>query len=217
MYIWFHVDYLCDILFSENEISIRNSLTLQETDKYSLTKTEDHMFMVEEHKLCSSRPSENTFSLPGLSRLFQKGDSGATQSPVATPLAPSGLRSPSRCGRQIGATGSPSGVSLGFKLGFLSLLGLGLVLPLAICVVVGEAVRQRVGEGVAVSFTRVLLKVVPLVLLLLRRPDLAEGTRWCGTPGRANRCFSRWRHLGCLPRVWWGGTPVLLPARLHRC
>jgi hypothetical protein len=160
------------------------------------------MFMVEEHKLCSSRPGEDTLSLPGLSRLFRKGDSGATQSPAATPLAPPGLWSPSRCGRQIGAMGSPSGVSLGFKLGFLSLLGLGLLLPLAICVVVGEAeraVRQRVGEGVAVSFTRVLLKVVPSVLLLLRRSNLAEGTRWCGTPGRANRCFSRGCHLGCLP------------------
>jgi hypothetical protein len=33
-------------------------------------------------------------------------------------------------------------------------------------------VRRRVGEGVVVSFTRVLLKAAHLVLLLLRRPDL---------------------------------------------
>jgi hypothetical protein len=38
--------------------------------------------------------------------------------------------------------GSPSGVSLGFRLGFLGLLGLCLLLPSVICVVVGEA-----GEG----------------------------------------------------------------------
>jgi hypothetical protein len=37
----------------------------------------------------------------------------------------------------MGATGSPSGVSLGFRLGFLCLLGLGLVLHSTICVVVG--------------------------------------------------------------------------------
>jgi hypothetical protein len=35
-------------------------------------------------------------------------------------------------------------------------------------------VRRRVGEGVTVSFTRVLLKVAPSVLLLLRRPDLGR-------------------------------------------
>jgi hypothetical protein len=62
---------------------------------------------------------------------------GATQSPAVALLAPPCLRPPSRSGRQIGATGSPSGVSLGFSLGFLGLLGLGLLLPSAICVVVG--------------------------------------------------------------------------------
>jgi hypothetical protein len=77
----------------------------------------------------------------------------------------------------MGATGSPSGVSLGFRLSFLGLLGLGFLLPSAICVVVGEAeraVRQHVGEGMVVSFIRVLLNMAPSVLLLLRRPDLGE-------------------------------------------
>jgi hypothetical protein len=90
-------------------------------------------------------------------------------------LAPPDLRPPSKSGRQMGVTRSPFGVSLGFRLSFLGLLGLDFLLPSAIYVVVGEAeraVRQHVGEGVAMSFTRVLLNAVPSVLLLLHWPDL---------------------------------------------
>jgi hypothetical protein len=114
----------------------------------------------------------------------------------------------------MGATRSPSGVSLGFRLGFLGLLGLGLLLPSTICVVVGEAervVRRRVGEGVAVSFTRVLLKAAPSVLLLLRRADLGgrHAAVWYhgegdsvllrGVPSRLSSSSLVGQHAGAAP------------------
>jgi hypothetical protein len=110
----------------------------------------------------------------------------------------------------MGATRSPSGVSLGF----IGLLGLGLLLPSKICVVVGEAervVRRRVGEGVAVSFTRVLLKAAPSVLLLLRRADLGgrHAAVWYhgegdsvllrGVPSRLSSSSLVGQHAGAAP------------------
>jgi hypothetical protein len=129
-------------------------------------------------------------------------------------LAPPDLRPPSKSGRQMGVTRSPFGVSLGFRLSFLGLLGLDFLLPSAIYVVVGEAeraVRQHVGEGVAMSFTRVLLNAVPSVLLLLHWPDLGgrhatvryhgegESVLLPGVPSGLSSSSMVRRHVGAAP------------------
>jgi hypothetical protein len=101
----------------------------------------------------------------------------------------------------MGATRSPFGVSLGFRLSFLGLLGLDFLLPSAIYVVVGEAeraVRQHVGT-------------VPSVLLLLHWPDLGgrpvtvryhEEGESVLLPGVSSGLFSSslvGRHIGVAP------------------
>jgi hypothetical protein len=119
------------------------------------------------------------FSPVSLFRLHRKGDWGATPSPAVTPPAPLSLRPPSGCGRYMRAPGPRPVFFLGFMLAFSIFLGLGLGLLSAFGVVEVEAGRAEVrrdGEGEVEP--RLTLLKAPMLLSLLRRPDLCARYVW---------------------------------------